>query len=79
MYANYFRSKDDGHTWFSLSLDTDGEGTELMKAVLAQTRKIVTEKINVDDFEKSRTYLKLLEDLEKAVRDAKADQQEDAG
>lgn len=81
MYCNYYKGENGRKDWFSLNLDTDEIGIEVLTIMKNTFKKSLTEAINVDNFEASRKLFAMTESLEEALEEAKnaKDQPEDTG
>ena len=81
MYCNYYKGENGRKDWFSLTLDTDEIGIEVLTIMKNTFKKNLTEAINVDNFEASRKLFAMTESLEEALEEAKnaKDKPEDTG
>ena len=84
MYCSFYKG-DPGN--FSISIDADEAGIELLTVMKNVLKRQITERINLDQFEKCQRLLNIADEVDEALADAQApkederaeDQPEDAG
>lgn len=67
MYASFYISNDKIRSWFSVNIDADLEGREMMVMLAEGARKIATEAVNINRFDTARKYLNFAEEIAKAL------------
>lgn len=67
MYASFYISNDKIRSWFSVNIDADLEGREMMVMLAEGARKIATEAVNINRFDTARKYLNFSEEIAKAL------------
>ena len=79
MYCNYYKSDRGGAGSFSLSIDADEAGIELLTVMKNTIKRQLTEAINLDKFDNVRELLRIAKDIEDALEEKnEVDQQADA-
>ena len=73
MYCNFYRRDDGSREWFSLSLDNDELGVEVLTILKNTVKKQLTEAINLDQFEKCQRLLNIADEVEEALAEAKGE------
>ena len=72
MYCNYYKREDGTREWFSIDLDNDETGIEILTIMKNTIKKNLTEAVNLDQFKKAEELLDMADDIEKALRQAQA-------
>ena len=76
MYIDFYKNEENGREWFSLSLDNDSFGHEIIKTVIARAANNATEAINMERFAAANEYLKIAREFEDALKEAKGEKGE---
>lgn len=76
MYIDFYKNKENGREWFSLSLDNDSFGHEVIKTVIARATNNATEAINMGQFAAAKEYIEIAKRFEDALKEAKGEKGE---
>lgn len=75
MYIDFYKN-ENGKDWFSLSLDNDSFGHEIIKTVIARASNNATEAVNMGQFAAAKEYIEIAKRFEDALKEAKGEKGE---
>lgn len=75
MYIDFYRH-EGGKDWFSVHLDNDSFGHEIIKTVIARASNNATEAVNMGQFAAAKEYIEIAKKFEDALKEAKGEKGE---
>lgn len=75
MYIDFYKN-ESGKDWFSVRLDNDSFGHEIIKTVIARASNNATEAVNMGQFEAAKEYIEIAKRFEDALKEAKGEKGE---